>query len=169
MLGTISLIHYTPWGNRRLPRSRIVNSSSLLPASQDCSHRPRATTTMHYGNDNDWLFFRRIRDKKFAHNVKTEGAGSKVWSNAPLTGKRHEITDRIQNFPAYTFSRKRTILGNKFPDLRNVLSSARVNFEPLVSLHLGKFFLSRSSSRWRKPSKNASPSMGFTRPLFMSS
>jgi hypothetical protein len=48
-------------------------------------------------------------------------------------------------------------------------AAARVKSKTLLGIHFGKRFFSSSSSRWRKLSKNASPSTGFTRPLLMSS
>ena len=62
----------------------------------------------------------------------------------------------------------KTVFGDVFPDVGDVLGRARMEFEILLDLHC-EWRRSSSSSRRRKPSKKVSPLTGFIRPLLMSS
>lgn len=86
-----------------------------------------------------------------------------------LIWERHEPADTVKNFFAYTPRGKRIILSDEFPDFGNVLRGARVKLKTPVAGHFLERCFSSSSSRCRKLSKKASPSIGFTRPLLMSS
>src|SRR5258708_13313454 len=86
-----------------------------------------------------------------------------------LIGERHEPADTVKNFFAHTPGGKRIVLSNEFPDFGDVLRCTRVELKTPVSGHFVERCLSSSSSRWRKSSKKASPSMGFTRQLLTSS
>lgn len=169
MSGILSRSNYTPWTTMALRCSRIMNLDALLSSAQDSRHDAGAAATMNHGNHNDRLFIRRIGDKKFAHDLKAQWTRSEIRSNVALMGKSYQFADSIQNFFPHSLGRKRTILSDEFPNLYNILRRARVKFKSLVRCHLGEFFLSRSSSRLRNPSKNDSPSMSFARPLLISS
>jgi hypothetical protein len=86
-----------------------------------------------------------------------------------LVWERRQPADTVKNFFAHTPRGKRIVLSDEFPDFGDVLRCARVKLKTPVSRHFVERCLSSSSSRCRKLSKNVSPSMGFTRPLLMSS
>jgi hypothetical protein len=86
-----------------------------------------------------------------------------------LVRKRHQLANGVQNVFTYTPSARG--LSSTINSQMSVMSCgcARVKSKTLLGIHFGERFFSSSSSRWRKLSKNASPSTGFTRPLLMSS
>jgi hypothetical protein len=66
--------------------------------------------------------------------------------------------------PDSIFGRDRIVFGNKFPGAGYVRRSARVQLKTPFGIHLGLRCLGSSSSRWRRLSKKASPSIAFARP-----
>ncbi len=81
----------------------------------------------------------------------------------------HQSADSRQNLFPDAARGKRIVFGDIFPNVDNVVFSQRVEFEPGWLAHLGKCCLSSSSSRFRRESKNASPSLSLTLPLLISS
>ncbi len=86
-----------------------------------------------------------------------------------LVRERSEFADSVENVLANASGGMRILLRDVMPDFGNVLRCTRVEYEPLGWAHLEGRWLSNFSSRWRRSSKNVSPSTGFTRPLLMSS
>ena len=86
----------------------------------------------------------------------------------PLVGKGHKIPDGAQNFFANSPGCKHIPFCNEIPNVLEVLRRFRVKLKALWSIHCGERF-SNSSSRLRRLSKNASPSIGLTLPLLTSS
>src|ERR1019366_6305372 len=84
-------------------------------------------------------------------------------------GKWHQSTDGGQDLFAYSPGSERIVLGDVLPNTGNVLYCFRVKAKTPIHAHWGVRWLSRSSSRRRRDSKNSSPSTGFTLPLLMSS
>ena len=88
-----------------------------------------------------------------------------------LMRKRYQRTDRLKNIFTDATSGGHIVLDvldNKFLNLRDIPCRQRMKLKSRC-VHLGKRCLRNSSSRCRKLSKNASPSIGFTSPLLRSS
>jgi hypothetical protein len=138
----------------------------LLPVSKDCGDGARAATSMQHCDNPQGLFIRRIGDQVFTNNDEAQGARCQVWAFVALMRKSHQSTDSFKHFLAKTPSPLRTILRDERPYFCNVLGRKGVKVK--TPRH-GYSFLRTSSSFWRRLSKNASPSMGFTLPLLRSS
>ena len=110
-----------------------------------------------------------IRDQVIANRKKAQRTCGEVRTLVALVGKRCEGTNGVEYLHADAPRCQDTVLRDEFPDFRDVLGRARMEIEARLEVHLGDRGLSSSSSRSRKLSKKASPSMGFTRPLLMSS
>jgi len=145
------------------------SKASLFSSTQYRRHEAWAATAVHDRNYNDRPFIWSICNKIISNDFKTQWTRSEILPSVTLVRKRNNIANCIQNFFADAFRGQWAVLSNKFPNLDNILSCTRVKLESLIHIHLVEFFLINSSLRRRKSSKKASPSTGFTRPLFMSS
>ena len=142
--------------------------ADLLSSLKNRCHHPRATVAMEHGNDPQRALVRGVGDQVIAHALKTQRACSEVLAAVSDVRKRNKGADRFKNFNANAPGRFKVFVGDEFPDIEDVLRRFRVKLEAKASVHCGECF-NRSSSRWRNCSKKASPSTGFTRPLFKSS
>jgi len=124
---------------------------------------------MKYANNQERFFFGSIGNQVIANRLKTKRPRSEVSSTVPLVGKRDELAHSVEDVFTDAPSCKKIIFGNVFPDFTDVQRSTRVQFKTLGGCHFCGRFLSNPSSRARRLSKKASPSMGLTRPLLMSS
>jgi hypothetical protein len=64
-----------------------------------------------------------------------------------LMGKRHQSTDSVQDVFADPTGSLRVRLGEKFPDVGNILRCQRVQDKTLAFAHGGEGFFSKASSR----------------------
>src|ERR1700693_4539630 len=118
-----------------------------------------------------WLVGSELSVPSFFALSYTSGSWlcGEVRSLVSLVRKRYQLLNGVQDVFTHAPGGQRIILKDKFPNVSDVLCRARVKSKTLLGIHFEERFFSSSSSRWRKLSKNASPSTGFTRPLLMSS
>ena len=124
---------------------------------------------MKHRNHDQRRFIWGVGDDVVAYRLEPQRSRGKIRSLVTLMRESHKFSKGGQDFLSHTRGSKRIILSNEFPYVVDVLRRARVEIKTLPGIHFKERFLIESSSRWRRVSKKASPSTGFTRPLLMSS
>src|ERR1700733_6092055 len=114
---------------------------------------------MNYRDHKQRFLVRCISNKVIEYHLKSNWLRREIRPRPALMWKTHKLTDRIQDGIAKASCRGRIFLRDELPDVGDVLRSARVQLKTLVIFHLGGRFLKSSCSRWRRFSKNPSPSM----------
>lgn len=151
---------------RRAKGQRQAWDSRLLSASEDCRHYAWVAVAVHNRYNPQWLFVRRIGNQILVNRNEAQRARGQIRTSMALTRKWHESANAIKQVLSNTPSGLRAIACDISPNFRDVFGREGMKVE---SLRHGYGFFNKSSSRWRRLSKNASPSTGFTLPLFRSS
>src|SRR6185437_13956632 len=112
------------------------------------------------------LLIRCVGDQVFANQDETQRARSEIRSSVTGVRKGHHTPNPSQNLRSDATSGARVIFRDVLPDFGNILRCKRMKRKPAPCDHDTERRFSNSSSRLRRLSKNSSPSMGFTRPLF---
>jgi hypothetical protein len=124
---------------------------------------------MKYCDHNERGFIGRVSKKVIPEDPKSQWPNCEIRAFVALIRKRYKLADCAQYFFADAVGSHWTFPRDEFPYFGDVMRRARVEVKTLPSIHFGERCLSSSSSRCRKLSKKASPSIGFTLPLLMSS
>lgn len=99
--------------------------------------------------------------------MRIKRSGRLVRSAVPLIRKRHKFSDAFQKAFAHPPCRLWAVARDVFPNFRDLLRRFGMENKTWLADHGVRDFRS-FSSRCRRLSKNASPSMGLTVPLFRS-
>jgi hypothetical protein len=135
-------------------------------ASEDRRHHPRAAASVHHCDHPQRSFIRCIGDQILVYRDETQRTRSQIRSSVSLIWERYQCANGVTDFLSDAMCRLRAVIRDIFPNIGDVLSRKGMKVE--ATPH-GHFLFNRSSSRLRRLSKKASPSMGFTLPLFRSS
>src|SRR5713101_2351112 len=135
-------------------------TKSLIPCSENRGHHARATAAMQHGNDQQGPFIGRIGNQIVPHDGEPQRARGEVRPPVALMGERHQRTYGVQDDLTDTAGGWRILLGERFPDVGDVLRSQRMQDKTVRLAHGGVGFFSQAASRWRRLAKKASPSMG---------
>ena len=93
----------------------------LLPASKYRRHNSRATAVVEYGDHQQGAFIRGVRNQIISYPSEPQRSGGQFGAPVPLMGKRHKLSDGAQDFFADASGSRRIILGNEFPNVKDVL------------------------------------------------
>ena len=137
------------------------SDSSPVPVAEHRGDRSRASASVNHRDNQERIFVRRV-------GLETEFPGGEIRSPYSLTGKGSQATKGEENRFSHAAGGWWNVLCDERPDAGDVRSGFRMKDEPFARVHLGLGCKS-ASSRIRRSSKKASPSIGVTRPLLMSS
>jgi hypothetical protein len=117
---------------------------------------------VEYGHDKEGFFFRDVRNQKIPHELKTQRPRSQIRTDVAQLREWDEGANRFLDLPKDTIGSVWTIGSDVFPNFSKICERVRMENK---SAHERR----RSWLFWRNWSNACSPSMGFTRPLLMSS
>jgi hypothetical protein len=136
----------------------------LFSAPQNSGDHPGASAAVNNGKDEKWVFIRRICNQKIAHTQESHGPCSQVGAAVSLMGKRNEVLNGLVNLFSHPVGGVLIISRDEFSKLVKI--DVRLGMQN-VAAHAR--LLRRASLFSRNRANASSPSMGFTRPLLMSS
>ena len=123
---------------------------------------------MQYGDYQQGMLIWGVSNQIITYIQKTSRPGGQIGPLVAVVRKSHEPLDGAQDFFAHSSGCKRVSLRDEIPNVLDVLGRFWVKLKAVFGAHRGVRF-SNSSSRRRRLSKNASPSIGMTLPLLTSS